>query len=165
MGPLGFELGIKVNIPDLWLKVWISEFWNSEFPMSPNKRSLIWGFSWIILAKLSQSILLLIKYTLTYIIGSTQNFKLFIPFCLFFLNFVHGVHLEFLIRVAHSYLFKDSIVLIMLLLSIYLVNSLFLKLFWCSCLLWLTESNGSWCGFLRETLGDTGVSQLSEFKK
>jgi hypothetical protein len=21
MGPLGFELGIKVNIPDLWLKV------------------------------------------------------------------------------------------------------------------------------------------------
>jgi hypothetical protein len=51
--------------------------------MSPNKRSLIWGFIWIILAKLSQSFLLLIKYTLTYIIGSTQNFKLFIPFFLF----------------------------------------------------------------------------------
>jgi hypothetical protein len=48
---------------------------------------------------------------------------------LIFLNFVHGVHLEFLIRVAHSYLFKDSIVLIMTLLSTYLVNSLSLKLF------------------------------------
>jgi hypothetical protein len=39
------------------------------------------------------------------------------------LNFVHGVYLGFLIRVAHSTLFKDSIVLIMTLLSIYLVNS------------------------------------------
>jgi hypothetical protein len=48
---------------------------------------------------------------------------------LIFLNFVHGVHLEFLIRVAHSYLFKDSIVLIMTLLNIYLVNSFLLKLF------------------------------------
>jgi hypothetical protein len=35
------------------------------------------------LAKLSQSLLLLNKYTLTYIIGSTQNFKFFIPFSLF----------------------------------------------------------------------------------
>jgi hypothetical protein len=34
------------------------------------------------------------------------------------LNFVHGVHLGFLIRVAHSYLLQDSIVLIMTLLSI-----------------------------------------------
>jgi hypothetical protein len=39
------------------------------------------------------------------------------------LNFAHGAHLGFLIRVAHSYLLKDSIVLIMILLSIYLVNS------------------------------------------
>jgi hypothetical protein len=48
---------------------------------------------------------------------------------LIFLNFVHGVHLEFLIRVAHSYLLRDSIVLIMTLLNIFLVNSLSLKLF------------------------------------
>jgi hypothetical protein len=45
------------------------------------------------------------------------------------LNFAHGAHLGFLIRVAHSTLFKDSIVLIMILLSIFLVNSLLLKLF------------------------------------
>jgi hypothetical protein len=49
----------------------------------------------------------------------------------------------------------------MTLLSIYLVNSLLLKLIWCSCLLWFTWNNGSWFGFLRETLGDTGVSQKS----
>jgi hypothetical protein len=48
---------------------------------------------------------------------------------LIFLNFVHGVHLGFLIRVAHSYPLRDSIVLIMTLLSIYLVNSFLLKLF------------------------------------
>jgi hypothetical protein len=35
------------------------------------------------LAKLSQSFLLLIKYTLIFIIGSSQNLKLFIPFFLF----------------------------------------------------------------------------------
>jgi hypothetical protein len=35
------------------------------------------------LAKPSQSFLLLNKHTLTYIIGSNQNFKLFIPFLLF----------------------------------------------------------------------------------
>jgi hypothetical protein len=45
------------------------------------------------------------------------------------LNFAHGAYLGFLIRVAHSYLFKDSIVLIMTLVSIYLLTSLFLKLF------------------------------------
>jgi hypothetical protein len=44
------------------------------------------------------------------------------------LNFAHGAHLGFLIRVAHSYLSKVSIVLIMTLLSIYLVNSLLLEL-------------------------------------
>jgi hypothetical protein len=35
------------------------------------------------LAKPSQSFLLLNKHTLIFIIGSTQNFKLFIPFFLF----------------------------------------------------------------------------------
>jgi hypothetical protein len=45
------------------------------------------------------------------------------------LNFVHGVHLGFLIRVAHSYPLRDSIVLIMTLLSIYLVNLSYLSYF------------------------------------
>jgi hypothetical protein len=45
------------------------------------------------------------------------------------LSFAHGAHLGFLIWVAHSYLLKVSIVLIMTLLSIYLVNYLLLKLF------------------------------------
>jgi hypothetical protein len=45
------------------------------------------------------------------------------------LNFAHGAHLGSLIRVAHSYLLKVSIVLIMTLLIIYLLNSLLLKLF------------------------------------
>jgi hypothetical protein len=45
------------------------------------------------------------------------------------LKFAHGAHLEFLIRVAHFYLLKVSIVLIMILLGICLVNSLPLLLF------------------------------------
>jgi hypothetical protein len=80
------------------------------------------------LAKLSQHFLLLNKHTLIFIIGSSQNFKLFIPFFLFSLIFAHGVHLGFLLGVHILIFLKDSIVLIMILLSIYLVNSFLLIL-------------------------------------
>jgi hypothetical protein len=44
------------------------------------------------LAKLSQPFLLLIKYTSIFIIGSSHNFKFFIPLFLIFLNFVVIAH-------------------------------------------------------------------------
>jgi hypothetical protein len=61
------------------------------------------------LAKLSQPFLLLIKYTLMFIIGSSHNFKFFISFSLFSLNFAHGAHLGFLLGLQHYYLFEGPI--------------------------------------------------------
>jgi hypothetical protein len=44
MGSSGFELGIKVNTLDLWLKVGNSEFRISEFPIESPLEKLAWGF-------------------------------------------------------------------------------------------------------------------------
>jgi hypothetical protein len=79
------------------------------------------------LAKLSQPFLLLIKYTLIFIIGSSHIFKFFIPLFLIFLNFAHGAYLGFLLGLHILTFLKDPFVLIMTLLSICLVNSLFLS--------------------------------------
>jgi hypothetical protein len=81
-GSPGFESRKIENADDLWEEVWNSEIQKSEFLQGFIVQGLIWGFIWVILAKLSQPFLLLIKYTLIFIIGSSQNFKLFIPFFL-----------------------------------------------------------------------------------
>jgi hypothetical protein len=82
-GSSGFEFWKTENTDDLWEEVWNSEIQKSEFLQGFLDQGLIWGFIWVILAKPSQSFLLLNKHTLIFIIGSTQNFKLFIPFFLF----------------------------------------------------------------------------------
>jgi hypothetical protein len=64
------------------------------------------------LAKLSQHFLLLNKHTLIFIIGSSQNFKFFIPFFLFSLIFAHGAHLGFLLGV-HILIFDSHEIMVL----------------------------------------------------
>jgi hypothetical protein len=81
------------------------------------------------------------------------------------LNFVHRAQLGFLFGLHILPFLKNPFVLVMILLSIGLVGPLFLSQFDVHAQIWFTKDDGSWVSTLRETLGDTGVSQPSPLKE
>jgi hypothetical protein len=89
------------------------------------------------LAKLPQSLLLLIECTSMFIIGPSHDSKFFTLFPIF-LNFVHRAQLGFLLGLHNFAFLKNPFVLVMILLSIGLVGPLFLSQFDVHAQFWFT---------------------------